>query len=174
MPLPVHVTGPGIVSLTLRPPLQFIEAQLGEFRARLLDMSGLWERFADVMEGTERARFATSGFGEWPPLAEKTIQYKYRHGFPLFPLIRTDALWASLTEREQAMRIMPQRMTWGTDIPYAKYHQGFQDEAGTPTDPGRPPVRKPLDLRVGDRRRLEAAMVAWINEIAAETIGRGL
>jgi phage gpG-like protein len=174
MPGSVHVSGPGIVELTLSPPLEFIKEQTGAFRARLLEMSGLWEKFAGVMESTERARFGTAGFGEWPPLAWSTLKEKVRLGFPLDPLIRTGDLERSLTDREQAMRILPQRMTWGTDIPYAKYHQGFRNDAGEPTDPGRPPVRKPLDLRVEDRRRLESAMIQWINEIAAETIGRGL
>jgi hypothetical protein len=171
---PIAVTGPGIVTLSLSPPIDFIEDQLGAFKDRLHDMHGLWERFSDVMEDVEQERFRTAGFGEWPPLAPATLADKARHGFPLAPLIRTGELRDSLTLPERAARMWPERMTWGTDVPYAKYHQGV-DDSGEPRDyGGRPPRRTVLDLRVPDRRRLEAAMVAWINEAAAETVGRGL
>lgn len=171
MPRPVVRAG-GVVSLELSPPLEFIEAQHVEFRRELLDFTELWERFADVLGDVERERFATAGFGEWPPLAPSTIREKTRLGFPLIPLVRTGTLERSLTSRETAARLTPQSMSWGTDVPYAKYHQGFRDDAGAPTDPGRPPVRKVIDIRVEDRRRLEASMVGWINEIAARTLGR--
>lgn len=161
----------GVVSLELSPPLEFIEAQTGEFQRELTDFTGLWERFADTLEDVEHERFATEGFGEWPPLAPSTIREKTRLGFPVTPLVRTGALEESLTKRELAMRLTPQSMSWGTDVPYAKYHQGWQDE-GVPTDEGRPPVRKVLDIRLEDRRRLEASMVGWINEVAARTLGR--
>ncbi|HEY8723449.1 MAG TPA: phage virion morphogenesis protein [Gaiellaceae bacterium] len=160
------------MSLELSPPMEFIEAQFGEFGRELTDFTGLWERFADTLQDVEHERFATEGFGEWPPLAPSTIREKTRLGFPLTPLVRTGLLEGSLTRRDEAMRLTPQSMSWGTDVPYAKYHQGFRDEAGTPTDEGRPPVRKVLDIRVEDRRRLEASMVGWINEIAARTLGR--
>lgn len=156
----------GIVSLELSPPLDFIEAQHGVFRRRLDDFHGLWDRFARTLASIGRARFATGGFGEWPPLAESTLQQKTLAGFPPFPLIRTGRLYESLTDAQQAARMWPDRMTWGTDVPYAQYHQA-------PTDPGHPPERKVLDLRVVDRRRLEQDQIAWLNEIAAETFGRG-
>lgn len=169
MPL---VRGTGVVNVELSPPLEFIRGQLGEFRRELEDFTHLWERFADVLEQTERERFDTDGYGEWPPLAPSTVREKTRLGFPLRPLVRTATLERSLTDRELAMRLTPRTMSWGTDVEYAKYHQGFRDAAGAPTDPGRPPVRKVLDIRVDDRRRLEAAMIAWIDEIAARSLGR--
>lgn len=165
---PIRVSGGGIVSFTLNPPIEFIEAQTGAFGARLQDMTGLWDRFADTMEQIGVERFGTKGYGEWPPLAESTIKEKAREGFPFGPLIRTGELVDSLTDRERAMRMLPQSMTWGTDVDYAHFHQ---DGGSTP---GRPPQRKVLDIRVEDRRRLETDMVAWINEVAAETVGRGL
>lgn len=162
----------GVVSLELSPPLEFIEAQHGEFQRELTDFTGLWERFADTLADTEHERFATEGHGEWPPLAPSTIREKTRLGFPLTPLVRTGTLERSLTDREIAMRLTPQAMSWGTDVHYAKYHQGV-DDAGEPHDYGtRPPQRKILDINVADRRRLEASMVGWINEIAARTLGR--
>lgn len=162
----------GVVSLELSPPLEFIEAQMGEFGRELTDFTGLWERFADTLEDTEHERFATEGFGQWPPLAPSTLAEKTRLGFPITPLVRTGALEQSLTNREISMRLTPHSMSWGTDVPYAKYHQGYRDDASAPTDEGRPPVRKVLDIRVEDRRRLESSMVGWINEVAARTLGR--
>ena len=66
----------------------------------------------------------------WPPLAPSTLREKTRLGFPLVPLVRTGALEKSLTDRQVAARITPQSMSWGTDVPYAKYHQGYRDDSG--------------------------------------------
>lgn len=158
------VSTSGVVSIDLSPPLEFIESQMGEFQRELLDFTGLWERFADTIEEVEHERFVTEGFGEWPPLAPSTVREKTRLGFPLTPLVRHGNLERSLTKREEAMRLTPQSMSWGTDVEYAHYHQ---DGGSTP---GRPPQRKVLDIRVEDRRRLEASMVSWINEVAARTL----
>lgn len=167
----IHVGG--IVNISLSPPMRFIEEQHGAFRARLQDLTGLWQRFSSTMGKIERERFQTSGYGEWSPLAPSTIRQKERHGFPLFPLIRTGELYQSLTEPSRAAAFSPTEMTWGTDVPYAKYHQGYRDDTGAPTDPGRPPVRKVLDIRVVDRRRLETDMVSWLNDTAREAFGAG-
>lgn len=161
----------GVVNLSLSPPLAFIDAQHGRFRDQLRDLGGLWRRFSRTMADIEQQRFRTEGDGTWPPLAAATIDEKARLGFPPFPLIRTGELYQSLTEPTRAAAFSPQEMSWGTDVPYAKYHQGFQDDAGTPTDPGRPPVRKVLDITVPDRRRLETDMVAWLNSVARDAFG---
>lgn len=162
MPAPV-VRAAGIVSLELSPPVEFIADQIGGFRDRLTDFTPLWERFASVLEGIETDRFDTEGHGEWPELAPSTVREKTRLGFPLDILVRTGKLKKSLTERELAMRLTPLSMSWGTDVEYAKYHQ-----EGTT----KMPQRKVLDIDVADRRRLEAAMVGWIDQVAAESLGR--
>lgn len=169
--MPSGIRVGGVVSLSLTPPIDFIREQQGAFRARLADMSGLWRRFSLTMSKIETERFQSSGYGEWPPLAEATLVDKERHGFPFFPLIRTGDLYQSLTEPSRAAAFGPLEMSWGTDVPYAQYHQGSRDDAGTPTDPGRPPVRKVLDIRVPDRRRLETDMVAWLNDISRQAFG---
>lgn len=171
MAVPV-IRGGGVVSLELSPPLEFIEDQVGVFQARLRDLMPLWERFVPLLEEMERHIFRTENDGQWPPLAPSTVAEKARQGFPPFPLIRTGALYESLTDGEQAARLDPDRMSYGTDVDYAKYHQGFRDSEGAPTDPGRPPTRKVIDVTVADRRKFEAAMIGWINEVAAESLGR--
>lgn len=164
----------GIVELALSPPLAFIDAQTGEFRDALDDLSDLWERFKVTMTEIEVERFGSQGYGEWPELAGSTIRQKARDGFPFGPLIRTGELVDSLTDADRAAEMTPWALTWGTDVPYAMYHQGYRDDAGTPTDPGRPPVRKVLDIRVEDRRRLETDMVGWLNDKAREAFGDGV
>lgn len=169
--MPRFIRTGGVVSLKLSPPLEFIGAQTGRFRHALDDFSGLWARFAKSMTEIELERFATEGHGDWPPLAPATLIEKEREGFPPFPLIRTGELYQSLTDAARAARMDPRTMSWGTDVPYAKFHQGYRDDAGAPTDPGRPPVRKVLDLTVGDRRRLERDMVSWLNDVARQAFG---
>lgn len=163
----------GIVNLKLSPPVAFIERQTDEFRDRLRDLTGLWRRFSRTMAAIERERFASEGGSTWPQLAPSTVREKERLGFPPFPLIRTGELYQSLTEPSRAAAFTASEMTWGTDVPYAKYHQGYRDDGGAPTDPGRPPVRKVLDITVPDRRRLETDMVGWLNDTAREAFGTG-
>lgn len=161
----------GVVNLRLSPPIEFIERQTGVFRERLRDLTPLWRRFSRTMAAIERERFASEGGGEWPPLAASTLLEKERLGFPAFPLIRTGELYQSLTDPSRAAAFSAQEMTYGTDVPYAKYHQGFRDDSGAPTDPGRPPVRKVIDITVADRRRLEVDMVTYVNEAARVAFG---
>ena len=153
------MAAPGVV---FEPPIEFILRQTGRFRRELENLIPLWERFKVVMEDVERSRFDSEGHGDWPPLAESTR--RYRDGQPL--LVQTGALRESLVNPGQAADTGPLRMSWGTDVPYAHYHQ----DGGTIA--GRPPQRKILDIRVEDRRRLEREMVSWINETAALTFGR--
>lgn len=186
----------GVVNISLSPPMRFIEEQHGAFRARLQDLTGLWRRFSQTMGKIGQERFQTAGYGEWAPLAPSTLADKERHGFPFFPLIRTGELYQSLTEPSRAAAFSASEMTWGTDVPYAQYHQ----QGGTVTrrttrsgysGPGvgiragaevavseesvwHLPQRKVLDIRVEDRRRLETDMVSWLNQTAAEAFGGGL
>lgn len=192
MALPVIRSG-GLVSMEINPPLEFIEGQTGAFQARLFDLMPLWERFVPVLADIEREQFATEGHGDWPPLAASTVNDKARHGFPPFPLIRTGRLYESLTDGQLAARLNPDSMSYGTDVEYARYHQeggqrivnkratiwsdhtrqGESRQASWSTnEEGHPPKRPLIDITVSDRRRLEAQMVGWINEVAAETLGR--
>lgn len=151
------------VSIRLDPPLSFIQRQSGAFRRRLEDLIPLWERFEDELAAIETERFESRGYGEWPALAASTLAQKAAHGFPLDPLIRTRALYTSLTEPAQAATKGPQQFSWGTDIPYAGFHQDGTDKM---------PQRKVLEIRTEDRRRLEGVMVGWLNETARMTWGR--
>lgn len=153
----------GPVEIRLEPPLSFIQAQSGAFRAALLDLQSLWSKFEDVMSAIGVERFESEGYGNWAPLADSTVRQKAAHSWPMNILERTGDLKASLSDPGRAAQTTPQSMTWGTDVPYAGYHQ-----EGTPKMPARPV----LEIRVEDRRRLEVAQVTWINEVARMTWGR--
>jgi phage gpG-like protein len=148
-------------SIGFDPPLAFISRQYGDFNDELQDLHPLWERFIPLMEQFETERFSSDGFGEWEPLAESTLRQKEAHGYPLDPLVRTGALLASLTDPGQAADVSDDRMTWGTDVDYAHFHQ----DGGT--TPGRPPQRKVLDISVSQRRELQQAVIQYVNEAAA-------
>jgi phage gpG-like protein len=152
------------VEFRLEPPLKFIQAQAGRFRANLLDFHALWERFGRIMAEFEQQWFGSHGQGAWPPLAESTLRYKTGPDV----MRETDALYESLIDPGAALRTSRMEASYGTDVEYAHWHQ----EGGS--IPGRPPQRQvipdpiPLDLR----RLLEQAQVQWINEVAATTFGR--
>ena len=155
------VGGKGGVEIVLRPPLSFIMRQSGAFRMRLLDFRKLWEAFGEIMGDIEREQFETEGHGEWPGLAASTIERKGHSEI----LVDTGKLRDSLVNPAAAMQISARSMSYGTDVDYAGYHQ-----SGTPKMPQRQVISDPF--RVEDRRRLETAMIGWIDEIAAETFGR--
>lgn len=152
----------GGVRIVLEPPVEFILRQTGAFRRQLEDLDPLWEMFKPILTDIEEQQFDTEGHGGWPPLAESTM--RYRDSQPI--LQQTGALKASLVDPAQAAQTGPMQMIWGTDVAYAHWHQ----DGGTIA--GRPPQRKVLDIRTEDRRKLERAMVTWINRVAAETVGR--
>jgi len=158
----VSVAGSGGVSFRLSPPLDFIMRQAGAFRRHLTNLEPLWDRFKPILAGIEEKRFAEHGPG-WAALAESTIRQKSAKGYPLDPLIATGDLRDSLTQESRAADVSRMRMTWGSDVPYATFHQEGTD---------RMPQRKPLDIDLDGRRRLEMAMVGWINEVARDTFGR--
>ena len=160
------VSGGAGVTVQFRPPIEFILRQAGAFRRGLLDLQPLWDDFKPIMREIEEQQFATEGHGEWPPLADSTLRQKAALGYPPDPLIRTRTLYDSLTDPSRAAQTTPRSMVWGTDVPYAHYHQDGGSIAG------RPPRRPVLDLTVEDRRRFERTMLSWINKLASRTWGR--
>lgn len=179
-----------------------VRAKLGKLRVDLDDWEALWERLSAVMVEVETIQFETEGaeFGpRWDPLAPSTIKDKIRYGFPLDPLIRTDALFESLTDPLQAMDVSQGRstigtftanqMTWGTDVTepdegkgtspdreYAHYHQGVDPVTGELTSyGGRPPERQviPWDegtgLPITVQQKFTEAEDDWVEEMLRES-----
>jgi len=163
---PVTARGTG-VSLTFRPPLEFILQQSGAFRRALLNLGPLWDRFKSEMSKIEEERFSSEGYGEWDALADSTLRERARLGFGAGPILqRTRNLMDSLVDPARAAQTTARTMSWGSDVSYAGFHQDGGSIAG------RPPQRVVLEIRAEDRRRLETQMVSWVNEVAARTWGR--
>jgi phage gpG-like protein len=161
-----QVTGRGGVTVAFDPPVEFILRQTGAFRRSLENLEPLWARVAPLMAEIEERWFDTGGDGSWPPLAESTLAQKARRGFPADPLVATGDLKDSLVDPARAGNVGPGYLAWETDVAYAGYHQD-------PSTPGRPPQRQviPDPFPVEDRRKIETAIVTWVN-FAAETFGR--
>lgn len=155
--------GKGGVTIQIEPPLEFILQQTGRFQEALLDLEPLWERVKPVAAEVEEEQWA--GAGDWAPLADSTIRRKEAGGWPLDPLVRTGDLKESLTDPGLAADSGPQHMIYGTDVDYAQFHQ-----EGTIHMPARQLIPDPY--RVEDRRKIEAAMVSYINAAARLTFGR--
>jgi hypothetical protein len=157
----------GAVTIELRPPVAFILKQSGAFRLALEDLQPLWELFKPVMGQLEQELFDSQDDGAWPPLADSTLRQKAAAGYPPDPLVRTGDLMDSLVDPNRgALAEGPQEMTYGTEVEYAHWHQ----DGGS--IPGRPPQRPIIDLKVEGRRRLEQAMVIWLNEVSRLTWGQ--
>lgn len=155
----------GGITIEIEPPLEFILRQTGRFQEALLDLEPLWDLVEPIAAGVEEDQFDTQGQGAWPPLAETTLAEKERGGWPADPLIRTGDLKASLVDPGRASDKGPRHMIYGTDVEYAWFHQ-----TGTRKMPQRQVIPDPY--RVEDRRKVEGAMVSYINAAARETFGR--
>lgn len=155
----------GGVTIEIDPPLDFILAQTGKFQAALLDLEPLWEMVKPIAGQVEEEQFDSKGEGAWPALADSTVREKQQQGWPEDPLVRTGDLKASLVNPGVAADTGPRHMVYGTDVDYAQFHQ-----AGTRKMPQRQVIPDPY--RVEDRRKVEGAMVTYINAAARETFGR--
>jgi phage gpG-like protein len=153
------------VTIEIDPPLEFILQQTGRFQAALLDLEPLWELVKPIAAQVEEDQFSTQGAGEWAPLAESTLARKEAGGWPSDPLVRTGDLKDSLINPGRAADTGPSHMIYGTDVDYAGFHQ-----EGTSRMPARQVIPDPY--RVEDRRKVEAAMVTYINQAARLTFGR--
>ncbi len=105
-----------------------IRERIQGMRARAQDASPAWEAVISWFADRNFAQFLTRG-GEyqtpWRPLANSTVEEKRRLGFPVDPLIRTARLVHSVTLRPLAVeRIEPRGFEAGTDVKYARFHQG--------------------------------------------------
>lgn len=102
-------------------------AQMQAMAVRAKDVSPAWHALLDWFAEQETEQFLSRGhrFGDgWAPLAESTVDEKFRKHYPLDPLIRTGALAQSLTHRPFPVEhITPHEVVAGTDIDYAIFHQ---------------------------------------------------
>lgn len=123
----------------------------------------LFSAVADFLLRVDRAQFDLDGaYGGkgWDPLKPATIARKARRGEDLRIMRATGMLERSLTKRgapEQLLRIGDQEMTFGTHVPYAKYHQSLLPRT---SDLPRRPL---LQLTTLDRKHIERAIALWVS-----------
>lgn len=132
-----------------------INRTLTRWRGRLADASPAFDEIGGLFAQIETRRFAQQGPG-WAPLSPAYARAKAA----LFPgrpiLVRTGQLRDSLTQRPFGIdRVGPTFAEFGTNIPYAQYHQH-----GTPHMPARPPLV--TDLAETDKRRMTKIMQRYI------------
>ena len=117
-----------------------VDSLFMRIRRRATDMrpifSGVAEAFAD-MESRLFASEGSSGGRTWAPLSPSYSAWKVSRGRSGQILVDTGRLRRSLTQRPFGHEVItPQRFEFGTDVPYAVYHQ-----QGTSKMPARPPVQ---------------------------------
>lgn len=109
----------------------------------LRDLNPVWMDVRDILIAFLKKHFQSEGAypegGAWKPLSPAYARWKEKHA-PGKPILRfRDRLYGSLTEadhEDQIFRRTPDRMEWGTKVPYAIIHQ-----TGSLTVTNRPPKR---------------------------------
>jgi len=144
-------------------PDDFLQAK-GVDRA-VRDMTGVSKRAADIKKASfkvrtiyrqsEEKRFQSRGRGTWPPLKESTKESKARHNYDPRVMRATNALHRALTSpraRGQIDERDTDEFRFGTDIPYARYHDTGQGV----------PQRKLIELTPAERQDISDALGDFI------------
>ena len=139
------------------------------FRDRALNGAPVLAAILGDMRRLEIELFETEGRGEWPELAQTTLERKAQQGYPSKILQATEALYDSLSGGLGAAghveRITESEIVYGTTDPKAGFHQ-----EGTSQMPARPPV----DVREEDVRRWSKMVHAYVFGLdAAEVVAAG-
>jgi len=110
---------------------------------RIEDLTPAWQRMLPAIRNYIDRRIATGGthhsMPPFAPLSPRYARYKARRypGAPI--LVRSGRLRSALTQPDHPdaiADIQPDRLTFGTRVPYALYHQ-----LGTQRMPARPPIK---------------------------------
>ncbi len=139
------------LSITADDEIKFKRALIA-YNDNLRDLSRYWEHYAlPTIRESIAGQFPKSGAHEglpaWTPLSARYASYKARR-YPNTPiLVRSGRLRNALAEitGDSIATIEPDRLTYGTSVPYALYHQ-----RGTRKMPARPILRlsNPLKNRL--------------------------
>jgi len=103
---------------------------------------------------------ARRGHEPWKPLSPMYATYKREQGQPARTMIATGHLQAS----PKILRETANSLSWGTDIPYAQYHQ-------RPPKEGRPPQRELIFITNEDIGELEDFLHTFLEKQARSKYG---
>jgi len=123
---------------------------------RASDIRPLSFKVRTVFRQAEETRFDRMGPG-WPPLAESTRERKARDGLDPRVMRAKGVLYRSLTSPRAALQVDRRdqhEMEFGTQVPYAKYHQ-------TGTGVPRRPV---VELSMAQHQALTEAMAEYVSK----------
>ena len=113
-----------------------LQRSLLRFSARYLNATPAMVAIMKYLERVSEKQFQSegaSGSGGWEPLAESTLDFKHRNGYPLEILHQTFALRNSVTQWHApgAERFAgPQGFTWGSRLKYGIFHQQGAPKVG--------------------------------------------
>lgn len=111
-------------------------AELHRMRERAQDLSPAWRELLVWWARTNVEQFSSKGRRwrtPWPSLATSTKVEKRRSGLLSDPLVRSTRLRGELTRRPLGVEhVTHNSVDAGTDLPYAKFHQGGAPRAHLP------------------------------------------
>jgi phage gpG-like protein len=131
--------------------------------AKAPDMRLIAPRIREYFVSVERSQFDSegrTGSGGWAPLKPRTVASKAARGLDPRILRATERLRKSLTNKtssDQQFEYDSDSMSFGTRVPYARYHQ---------TGTRRMPARKPVELSERNRRKVIKIVQAVIMDRA--------
>lgn len=138
-----------------------IARDLTRFGDRVATPIPAWEEMLVAMKDSIQEQFDTQGAhgsGGWEPLAEATISSKERKGLRPEILRATDDLMNALTGEtgtaHQIEELDPEGFTFGTDLPYAAYHQMGRGV----------PMRKPVEFPLSEREEFVKILQRYMIE----------
>lgn len=138
---------------------------LGKLARRFTDVREAWPSVTDLLRRIIERQFASQGSagtsGAWKPLASPYAEWKASR-FPGQPILRaSDRMFRSLVEQggENILEETPNSLTFGTSVPYARFHQDGTDRMA---------ARRIFDLGPQDEDKLAQEMQRQLGDYAAE------
>lgn len=146
------------------------EAVMNGLEAGLRDLTPVWPDVRDILIAFVKQHFATQGAyvsDPWRPLSPAYARWKAKHAPGKSILRFRDRLYGSLTEANHAEQIYdatPDRLEWGTRVPYARIHQ-----TGSLKMQDRPPKRVvlPAPTRAEGERIADAFLAHMLRRAQA-------
>jgi hypothetical protein len=123
------------------------------------DATPVWESIYDFLREVEKGQFASEGVESghaWAQLAISTVEAKHRLGLHPEILRATDALYKSLTGKDDSNQlkiIQPQMLAFGSMLDYAKFHQSGTTHMVQ---------RRPIDLSQHNKDVIVKAVQMWL------------
>lgn len=140
--------------------LSLVNRALGLMATSIRDLRPVWDEIHRDFMSHERDLFeaqgAVGGLSKWKELNRNYRAWKMSRGYDGRILIKTGRLRESLvaTGKDHVFRTSSKRMTVGTRVPYAIYHQ---EGRGVPL---RAPIRATEDMRRRWTRMIQRYVIA--------------